>query len=390
MKKVLLGMSGGVDSSVAAILLLKQGYKVIGVTMRLWEEEKRLNESLLNNEGSRLMEKSNLKENTAIQDAKKVCENLEIEHHVVDLRQEFKEKVIDNFVCTYMCAKTPNPCVECNKYMKFDAFYRIAEEFGCEYIATGHYARCYYSEKYNQYVLAQAVSSTKDQSYFLYGIDRKILPYVLFPLSEFEDKEEVRKIAEEYGMEIAHKKDSQEVCFIPDNDYISFLKKQSLKENGNSAITNIMTENKISINKSGNIVLGNGKVLGMHDGLINYTVGQRRGLGIAYKEPLYVVKLNRDRNEVIVGTEKELYTDTLFANELNFLIDMKELINKKSNNEIEIEAKIRYRAKPAKATLNIEKNVAKLKFYEPQRAITPGQSVVFYINEVVLGGGKIM
>ena len=230
MKKVLLGMSGGVDSSVAAILLLKQGYKVIGVTMRLWEEEKRLNESLLNNEGSRLMEKSNLKENTAIQDAKKVCENLEIEHHVVDLRQEFKEKVIDNFVCTYMCAKTPNPCVECNKYMKFDAFYRIAEEFGCEYIATGHYARCYYSEKYNQYVLAQAVSSTKDQSYFLYGIDRKILPYVLFPLSEFEDKEEVRKIAEEYGMEIAHKKDSQEVCFIPDNDYISFLKKQSLKE----------------------------------------------------------------------------------------------------------------------------------------------------------------
>ena len=390
MKKVLLGMSGGVDSSVAAILLLKQGYKVIGVTMRLWEEEKRLNESLLNNEGSRLMEKSNLKENTAIQDAKKVCENLEIEHHVVDLRQEFKEKVIDNFVCTYMCAKTPNPCVECNKYMKFDAFHRIAEEFGCEYIATGHYARCYYSEKYNQYVLAQAVSSTKDQSYFLYGIDRKILPYVLFPLSEFEDKEEVRKIAEEYGMEIAHKKDSQEVCFIPDNDYISFLKKQSLKENGNSAITNIMTENKISINKSGNIVLGNGKVLGMHDGLINYTVGQRRGLGIAYKEPLYVVKLNRDRNEVIVGTEKELYTDTLFANELNFLIDMKELINKKSNNEIEIEAKIRYRAKPAKATLNIEKNIAKLKFYEPQRAITPGQSVVFYINEVVLGGGKIM
>lgn len=390
MKKVLLGMSGGVDSSVAAILLLKQGYKVIGVTMRLWEEEKRLNESLLNNEGSRLMEKSNLKENTAIQDAKKVCENLGIEHHVVDLRKEFKEKVIDNFVCTYMCAKTPNPCVECNKYMKFDAFYRIAEEFGCEYIATGHYARCYYSEEYNQYVLAQAVSSTKDQSYFLYGINRKILPYVLFPLSEFEDKEEVRKIAGEYGMEIAHKKDSQEVCFIPDNDYISFLKEQSLKDNRNTTITNVVTENKISINKSGNIVLGNGEVLGKHDGLINYTVGQRKGLGIAYKEPLYVVKLNRDRNEVVVGTEKELYTDTLFANELNFLIDMKELINKKSNNEIEIEAKIRYRAKPAKATLNIEKDIAKVKFYEPQRAITPGQSVVFYINEVVLGGGKIV
>lgn len=390
MKKVLLGMSGGVDSSVAAILLQKQGYKVIGVTMRLWEEEKKTKESLLKNEDSRFMEISNLKENAAIQDAKKVCENLGIEHHVVDLRKEFKEKVIDNFVCTYMCAKTPNPCVECNKYMKFDAFYRIAEEFGCEYIATGHYARCYYSEKYNQYVLAQAVSSAKDQSYFLYGIDRKILPYVLFPLSQFEDKEEVRKIAEEYGMEIAHKKDSQEVCFIPDNDYISFLKEQSLKENGNSVITNIVTENKISINKSGNIVLGNGEVLGKHDGLINYTVGQRKGLGIAYKEPLYVVKLNRDRNEVIVGTEKELYTDTLFANELNFLIDMKELINKKSNNEIEIEAKIRYRAKPAKATLNIEKDIAKVKFYEPQRAITPGQSVVFYINEVVLGGGKIV
>ena len=372
MKKVLLGMSGGVDSSVAAILLQKQGYEVIGLTMRLWEED--ATECL--SEGDKV-------ENSAVQDAKKVCDKLGIEHHVVDLKNEFKERVIDSFVCTYMCARTPNPCVECNKYMKFGAFYKLAQKLGCEYIATGHYARCYFSEKYAQYVLARASAETKDQSYFLYGIDREILPYVLFPLSEFQSKEEIRKIAEENGLEVAQKKDSQEVCFIPNNDYISFLKKQRVDVTGNKAEASVALENGVSSSKSGNIVLSSGEILGKHNGLINYTVGQRKGLGIAYKEPLYVLRLDKDKNEVIVGKEQELYSKGLCANELNFLVDVEQ------GKGIEIEAKIRYRAKAAKAILNVENNIAKVIFNEPQRAITPGQSVVFYVGDIVLGGGKI-
>ena len=329
--------------------------------------------------------------NNAVEDAKKVCEKLGIKHYVLDLREEFKEKVVNNFICTYMCAKTPNPCVECNKFMKFDAFYKLAKELECEYIATGHYAKKIYSEEFKQYVLAKADAIQKDQSYFLYGISKEILPYVIFPLSEFKDKAEIRSIAEEAGLEVAKKKDSQEVCFIPDNDYIGFL----IKHKDNIEKPGDFKAQNTNLNKQGNIVLSSGEVLGTHAGLINYTVGQRRGLGIAYKEPLYVIKLNKEKNEVIVGTEKELYSSELWANELNFLVDINSLKNisdlpNKEKQEIEIEAKIRYRSKPAKATLTIENNIAKVKFIEPQRAITPGQSVVFYLNDIVLGGGKIL
>ena len=394
MKKVLLGMSGGVDSSVSAILLQKQGYEVIGATMILWEEIESNGEIDANKE----------EKNNSIEDAKRVCEKLGIKHYVLDLRKEFKEKVVNKFICTYMCAKTPNPCVECNKFMKFDAFYKFAKELGCEYIATGHYAKCFYSEKFKQYVLAKADASEKDQSYFLYGIDKEILPHIIFPLSEFKDKAEIRSIAEEAGLEVANKKDSQEVCFIPDNDYINFLRNHK----DNIEKTSDSKAKKINLNKQGNIILSNGEILGTHTGLINYTVGQRRGLGIAYKEPLYVIKLDKEKNEVIVGTEKELYSNELWANELNFLVDVNSLKteNKEQNNmqeekhneeqqtnqlpKIEIEAKIRYRSKPAKATLKIENNIAKVKFLESQRAITPGQSVVFYLNNIVLGGGKIL
>ena len=329
--------------------------------------------------------------NNAVEDAKKVCEKLGIKHYVLDLREEFKEKVVNNFICTYMCAKTPNPCVECNKFMKFDAFYKLAKELECEYIATGHYAKKIYSEEFKQYVLAKADAIRKDQSYFLYGISKEILSYVIFPLSEFKDKAEIRSIAEEAGLEVAKKKDSQEVCFIPDNDYIGFL----IKHKDNIEKPGDFKAQNTNLNKQGNIVLSSGEVLGTHAGLINYTVGQRRGLGIAYKEPLYVIKLNKEKNEVIVGTEKELYSSELWANELNFLVDINSLKNisdlpNKEKQEIEIEAKIRYRSKPAKATLTIENNIAKVKFIEPQRAITPGQSVVFYLNDIDLGGGKIL
>lgn len=386
-KKVLLGMSGGVDSSVSAILLQKQGYEVIGATMRLWEDEKVEKENNEeNSENSKINKSEKTMDNSvdsSISDAKKVCEKLGIEHHVFDLREEFKKRVVNNFICTYMCAKTPNPCVECNKFMKFDAFYKIAKELGCEYIATGHYAKCFYSEEFKSYVLTKADAEEKDQSYFLYGIDKEILPHVIFPLSDFNNKEEIRKIAEENGLEVAKKKDSQEVCFIPDNDYIGFLRREHAKDNENIMNDIKLKENIVS--KNGNIVLSSGEILGKHTGLVNYTVGQRKGLGVSYKEPLYVLKLDKEKNEVVVGTEKELYADTLYANELNFLLNIKDGIN-----NLEIEAKIRYRAKPAKAILNVENGIAKVKFYEEQRAITPGQSVVFYLNNIVLGGGKII
>mgnify|MGYP001851614168 FL=1 len=387
-KKVLLGMSGGVDSSVSAILLKQQGYEVIGATMRLWEAPIAKENNNLKNEVNILQDEAPEKVSDAINDAKKVCENLGIEHHVIDLRDEFKEKVINNFICTYMCAKTPNPCVECNKFMKFKAFYEFAQKLGCEYIATGHYAKIEYSEKYNQYVLKKANAQGKDQSYFLYGIDKKILPHILFPLADFEDKEDIRKIAEENGLEVARKKDSQEVCFIPDNDYIGFIKNN--KEIAQSKLKNTKRlkanspENNNSFDKVGNIVLQNGEILGKHNGLINYTVGQRKGLGISYKEPLYVLKLSKEKNEVIVGVEKDLYSLKLEANELNFLLDID------LSKEVEIEAKVRYRSLPAKAILKVENGTAKVKFLNPQRAITPGQSVVFYLNNVVLGGGKIL
>ena len=414
-KKVLIGMSGGVDSSVSALLLQKQGYEVIGATMRLWEEKEHNNskEIIANNDCKETLENSENKPNNAVKDAKKVCEKLGIKHYVIDLREEFQKRVVDNFICTYLCAKTPNPCVECNKFLKFDAFYKFAKELGCEYIATGHYAKNFYSDEFNQYVLAKADAIEKDQSYFLYGINKEILPYILFPLSEFKDKAEIRKIAEKNNLEVAKKKDSQEICFIQNNDYISFLKQHSNIEklsDENFRTNNVKNSsynysdkaeiNKVKMSKEdGNIVLSNGEIVGKHTGLINYTVGQRKGLGISYKEPLYVLKLDRDKNEVIVGTERELYTDELMANELNFLVDINSIKNlnklqsKEQNIEqqkIEIEAKIRYRSKPAKATLKIENDIAKVKFIEPQRAITPGQSVVFYLDNIVLGGGKIM
>ena len=351
-EKVLLGMSGGVDSSVSAILLQKQGYEVVGATMRLWESEDQPSASIC--------------------DAQKVCQKLGIEHHIIDLRCEFQKKVIDNFVDAYANAKTPNPCIECNKYMKFDAFYNIAKELNCKYIATGHYAKIEYSSQYNQYVLKKSLAEAKDQTYFLYGINKEILHYVIFPLADFTSKEEIRKIAEEQGLEVAQKKDSQEVCFIPNNNYIDFIKTYS-----NSVHT-----------QSGNIVFKDGTILGKHNGLINYTIGQRKGLGISYTEPLYVIKLDKKKNEVVVGVEKDLYSKELKANALNFLVDTEKIIG--TEGTAEIKAKVRYRSKEADAKLKLEDNLAKLEFKEPQRAITSGQSVVFYNNDVVLGGGKII
>lgn len=345
-KKVLLGMSGGVDSSVSAIMLLKQGYEVAGATMKLNDTEN--------------TEKS-------IQDAKGVCDKLNIPHYVFDLKNEFKCKVINKFIDEYKNAKTPNPCVECNKYLKFGFFYEKAKELGCKYIATGHYAKIEYSERYNRYVLKKSNEIQKDQTYFLYGIPKKVIEQIIFPLQDFNKKEDIRKIAIDNKLEVAEKKESQEICFIPNDDYKTFLQDNKIKQ------------------KSGNIVLKTGEVLGKHDGLINYTIGQRKGLGIAYKEPLYIIELNQEKNEVIVGNEKELYSKTLIARELNWLA-FDEL-----KQNIECYAKIRYRAKEAKAIVKPQDNgTVEVEFNEPQRAITRGQAIVFYDEDgILLGGGKI-
>ena len=346
-KRVLLGMSGGVDSSASAVILKQKGYEVIGATMQLWDEGCLFNHA---------------------KDAKNVCDKLNIKHDIFDCQNKFKEHVVNNFIQCYKSGKTPNPCVECNKYLKFGEFNKIAEQLKCEYIATGHYAKVEYSEKYNQYVLKKSKEEQKDQSYFLYRIPKEILSKIIFPLEEFSNKEEIRNIARENDLIVAEKKESQEICFIPDNDYVGFIKNNS--------------NNKF---KEGNIVNTKGEILGKHNGIINYTVGQRKGLGISYKEPLYVLKIDKEKNEVIVGTEQELYTNEVIIEDINYLVTDLE------NKQIEVEAKVRFRAKPAKATLYpLESGKAKFIFEQPQRAITPGQSLVFYIDDIVVGGGKII
>lgn len=345
-KKVLLGMSGGVDSSVSAILLQQQGYEVIGCTMELWEKNG---------------------ENKSIEDAKKVCEKSNITHYVLNYKKEFKCNVIDNFINEYKNARTPNPCVECNKNIKFGILLQKAKELECEYVATGHYARIEYSEEYNRYVLKKCKEEKKDQTYFLYSIPKEELKHILFPLQNYSSKQDTRRIARENGLQVSEKKDSQEICFIPDNDYKKFL-----KENISEKV------------QKGNITLKTGEILGKHQGLINYTIGQRKGLGISYKEPLYVIDLNKEKNEVIVGTEKDLYSKKLYATNINWLAF------DSLNSQIECYAKVRYRAKEAKAIICKENGEIKVEFEEPQRAITPGQSVVFYDkNGIVLGGGII-
>ena len=355
MKRVLLGMSGGVDSSVAAIVLLEQGYEVIGATMKLWEPE---------NEG----EKSKCCGNDNILDAKRVCDKLGIPHYTLNFKEEFKECVIDNFIETYKNAITPNPCIECNKFLKFHYFFKKAMELECDYIATGHYAKTEFSKKNNQYVLKKSNAGKKDQSYVLYNIPKNIIGKVLFPLGNFENKEQIRGIAKQHGLLTAKKPDSQEICFIPDDDYAGFLTRSGKVKS-----------------EQGQIVNKEGKILGTHRGLIHYTIGQRKGLGISNENPLYVIDLDIKNNKLIVGEEKDIYSKVLYAKDINYTVDIDK------TKPIKIQAKIRYSAKEGTATLYPEKNgITKVEFAEPQRAITRGQSVVFYIDDVLIGGGKII
>ena len=347
-KKVLLGMSGGVDSSVSALLLKQRGYEVIGTTLELFTGS-----SCCNTE--------------TYMDAKNVCNQIGIPHFIYNCKDIFKTYVIDDFINCYSCCKTPNPCIECNKYMKFGFMWEKAKELGCNYIATGHYAKTEYSEKYNRWVLKKSNAGKKDQSYVLWNIPKDLVEHILFPLSDFESKENIRKIARENNLKVANKPDSEDICFVPDGNYKKFLENNS----------NIKP-------KQGNIVNTKGEVLGKHTGLYNYTIGQRKGLGISYKVPLFVVGFDKTKNEVIVGEEKELYKKEVIVTDINLLL-FDEISEK-----LEVEVKTRYSSKSAKATIVQEGNNIKIEFDEPQRAITPGQSAVFYIDDIVVGGGKIV
>jgi len=337
-KKVLLGMSGGVDSSVAAVVLKEKGYEVIAITMKL-----------LNNEFSD-------------DDAKKVCKFLKIPHYTVDYTEKFDEYVIKDFCKCYSNCKTPNPCIECNKYLKFGLMYQKAKELECDYIATGHYAKVDFSDKYCKYVIKKSDSINKDQSYVLWSIPKEVISNVVFPLADFTDKAEIRKIAEKYNLPVANKKDSQDICFIPDGNYKKFL------------------EDNSEIRKAkGNIVNSSGEILGKHNGLYYYTIGQRKGLGISNSVPLFVIGFNKEKNEVIVGEEKELYRKELLVEDTNILLfdELKE--------PLRVMTKTRYSSKEFASTIYpIDDEKIKIVFDEPQRAITPGQSAVFYIDDILL------
>lgn len=351
-KRVLVAMSGGVDSAVCAYLVKNAGLDTEGITMRLWS-------------GNEIIPDSDLvSPDENCRDAKLICDRLNIPHRSCALGECFRRNVIDKFISDYVCGLTPNPCVECNKHIKFGALMEITLANGFDHLATGHYARI--EKKDGNYFIKKALDEKKDQTYFLWSIKKEYLPYILFPLGD-KSKDEIRDIARRNDFENANRSDSQDICFIENGDYASFILSQTQRSF-----------------PYGNFVSPDGKILGTHTGIINYTVGQRKGLGISVGHPIFVAKKDPISNTVTLCDDKDLFSDTLTANSVNLLV------NTDLSKPTRLNVKIRYRHTPSPATVRILEN-GKLSviFDEPQRAITPGQSVVLYDGDILVGGGII-
>jgi len=350
-KKALIAMSGGVDSSVAAYLSVKKGLDCVGVTMKLYD--------------SHTPEDKTCCSEDDIRDAKNVCDRLGMPYYVCNFQDDFKEKVIDKFICAYECGMTPNPCIDCNRYLKFDRLLREALETDCDFVVTGHYAIV--EKKDGRYLLKKALDKSKDQTYVLYSLKQDQLSHTMFPLGEMS-KSEARAIAEENGFINANKRDSQDICFVPDGDYASVIEKYTGRTY-----------------PDGDFVDSDGHILGRHKGIIRYTIGQRKGLGLALPEPMYVREKRIDKNEVVLCRNSELFSKELIAGDFNWIMF------DTPPEKVRVNARIRYNQseQPATAILQSDKTV-KIEFDEPQRAIAKGQAVVLYDGDYVVGGGTIL
>lgn len=354
-EKVVVGMSGGVDSSVAAYLLKEQGYDVIGVTMQIWQDEETLTTS----------ENAGCCGLSAVDDARRVADYLGIPYYVMNFKNEFKQYVMDDFALEYYKGRTPNPCIRCNRYVKWESLLKRSLAIGADYIATGHYANII-QLKNGRYTLKKALSP-KDQTYALYNLTQEQLSRTLMPVGAYT-KEEIRKIAESIGLPVAHKPDSQDICFVQGGDYKKFLE--------------AYTGTKLPV---GNFVDMKGNIIGTHTGIANYTVGQRKGLNLSVGYPVYVIEIRPGTNEVVIGTNEDIFSRKLNANYVS-LMSISEL-----NNKLTVSAKVRYNHQGAPCTIRkTGEDQIECVFEQPQRAITPGQAVVFYDGEYVVGGGIIM